>query len=501
MINAVVFSGGMEKLLIKSLELNAPGVFDIKNFSGKNFKSDLIDLLADTDLEYTVFFRDRDLLYRSISEKDIANNMTDEDVFCFSLRLGKNVTHCESLNVVNVLHNQQEEGSTMKWEWPKHYLDFGYPLSLNGHVFRTSEIKKLIKNTVFNDAESLEAGLQMFESPPWEKMASYTESALVSAKDYHTKDFPSFNKIDFTGINSVKQDMKEMSDGEVEKKLDEVVQELSEIKHEIAESEKPAEEKPAEEKPAAEEPKKNKIQVVIPFYNPGEFLDMCIGSVTSQKFDNFEMIFIDDCSTDGSFDKIPTDDDRIKVIRNTERKTALENIHTAVMEHCDPDDIVVTLDGDDWLPNKKVLDYINDYYNEHDCWIMYGQANWTDGRRGFASAYTPEEFANVRKAPFRVSHIRTWRAGIFQKVAEQDPDFKHMKDSEGNFFRMSYDTAIMFSIMELAGYDKVKFNDEILYIYNRSNPISEDKVDQAWQWAVHKEVSEMTPLKQVDSYK
>lgn len=245
----------------------------------------------------------------------------------------------------------------------------------------------------------------------------------------------------------------------------------------------------------------NRIVVVTPFYNPGEFLEKCVASLMSQKYDNFKVIFIDDCSTDGSFDKLPKDDPRVTIIRNETRKTALENIYTAIMDYCEPDDIVVTLDGDDWFPTKKVLAYIDYFYNQNDCWIMYGQASWTDGRRGFASAYTPEEFADVRHAPFKVSHVRSWRAGLFQKIKEQDPAFSCMKDKDGNFYRMSYDTAIMFAIMELAGYDKVKFNDEILYVYNRSNPISEDRVDQQWQWAVHREVSAKPKLKQIDSYK
>ena len=226
-----------------------------------------------------------------------------------------------------------------------------------------------------------------------------------------------------------------------------------------------------------------------------------MASAITQKYDNFHIYFVDDASTDGSFDKLPLGHPNVTVITNQERRTALENIHFVIMNHCKPDDIVVTLDGDDWFPTKKVLSYINDFYNQHDCWIMYGQASWTDGRRGFASAYTPEEFADVRHAPFKVSHVRSWRAGIFQKVAEQDPTFSCMKDKDGNFYRMSYDTAIMFSIMELAGYDKVKFNDEILYVYNRSNPISEDRVDQQWQWNVHKEVSGKKKLKQIESYK
>jgi hypothetical protein len=55
--------------------------------------------------------------------------------------------------------------------------------------------------------------------------------------------------------------------------------------------------------------------------------------------------------------------------------------------------------------------------------------------------------------------------------------------------------------MEMAGHEKTKFNDTILYIYNRDNPISEDKVDQQAQWDVHKAVSTKAPMKQIEDYK
>ena len=49
----------------------------------------------------------------------------------------------------------------------------------------------------------------------------------------------------------------------------------------------------------------NKIVIITPFYNPGEFLDNCIATVMSQRYDNYKVVFIDDCSTDGSYDKLP----------------------------------------------------------------------------------------------------------------------------------------------------------------------------------------------------
>ena len=245
----------------------------------------------------------------------------------------------------------------------------------------------------------------------------------------------------------------------------------------------------------------NNIKIITPFYNPGEFLETCVNTLMSQKYDNFKVLFVDDCSTDGSFDKLPHDNEKAVVIKNEIRKTALENIHDAIVNHCDPDDIIVLVDGDDWLPNKNVLSYINDFYNQNDCWIMYGQANWTDGRRGFASAYSAEEFKNIRKSPFRVSHLRTFRAGLYQKIKEQDSEFSCMKDSSGGFYKMTYDVAIMFPILEMAGVEKVAFNDTILYIYNRNNPISDDKVNQQLQWDIHTEISNKKSFNKIEDYK
>lgn len=245
----------------------------------------------------------------------------------------------------------------------------------------------------------------------------------------------------------------------------------------------------------------NNIKIITPFYNPGEFLETCVNTLMSQKYDNFKVLFVDDCSTDGSFDKLPHDNEKAVVIKNETRKTALENIHDAIVNHCDPDDIIVLVDGDDWLPNKNVLSYINDFYNQNNCWIMYGQANWTDGRRGFASAYSAEEFKNIRKSPFRVSHLRTFRAGLYQKIKEQDSEFSCMKDSSGGFYKMTYDVAIMFPILEMAGVEKVAFNDTILYIYNRNNPISDDKVNQQLQWDIHTEISNKKSFNKIEDYK
>ena len=43
-----------------------------------------------------------------------------------------------------------------------------------------------------------------------------------------------------------------------------------------------------------------RFSIVVPIYNVEKFLDQCITSVLSQKYDNYELILVDDGATDDS---------------------------------------------------------------------------------------------------------------------------------------------------------------------------------------------------------
>jgi glycosyltransferase involved in cell wall biosynthesis len=118
----------------------------------------------------------------------------------------------------------------------------------------------------------------------------------------------------------------------------------------------------------------NHISIVISTRNSVNYVDKCLESALSQKYSDYEIIFIDAQSNDGTYERAKSyevNNKNIRVIQNDVRKYQGENIliGTKMSPH---NSIIVTLDGDDWLSNENVLSKINSVYNETDCWMTYG---------------------------------------------------------------------------------------------------------------------------------
>lgn len=61
------------------------------------------------------------------------------------------------------------------------------------------------------------------------------------------------------------------------------------------------------------------VSIIMPSYNCGEFVEETICSVQAQTYQNWEIIFVDDCSSDDTMAKVMAlkeDDERIHVYQN-----------------------------------------------------------------------------------------------------------------------------------------------------------------------------------------
>ena len=97
------------------------------------------------------------------------------------------------------------------------------------------------------------------------------------------------------------------------------------------------------------------ISIIVPVYNGGKTLDRCIGSALSQSYSNFEIIFVDDGSTDNSCSVISKyDDSRIKTIKK--ENGGVSSARNLGIEHADGD-YVLFLDCDDELAENALSNY------------------------------------------------------------------------------------------------------------------------------------------------
>lgn len=241
-----------------------------------------------------------------------------------------------------------------------------------------------------------------------------------------------------------------------------------------------------------------KINVIIPFRNVENFLGACCESILKQHYDNFSVFLIDDCSTDNSLDKIPSDK-RFNIIRNGERRYALANIiHILDKYPFKSNEIILILDGDDALSHEFVFPLINTIYNTQKCLLTYGSFRLMDSHKTFGAAYSMKEYYDLRQATWKASHLKTFKFELFDKYRKIDSSFSHLKNSQGNFYLMTYDIALMFPLLEVAGFNGICFVKEPLYLY-RLHDNNDSIVNGQLQYEIELEVRAKKPIFEINN--
>lgn len=230
MIKAIVFSNNSPKaldvflqsakdkdikcfefsVLYKSDDINSAeylSIFekhDIVSFeNGTDFKSCLIHFLNQGENKLISFFKDTNYFFSEMPDTNIEDIMSDQDIFCFSMALGKNTMHCYHNDVYNILLNEEENSdNTIKWNWVKHYLDFGRPLELGaGHTFHKKEIAKLFKKWNYESIQELEESFDKLDYYPKELMSSFKRSILADVVLKEESKIEDIKEFDFSNID------------------------------------------------------------------------------------------------------------------------------------------------------------------------------------------------------------------------------------------------------------------------------------------------------------
>lgn len=107
----------------------------------------------------------------------------------------------------------------------------------------------------------------------------------------------------------------------------------------------------------ADKQKEIQIAIIVPIYNAGKKLERCIQSILSQSFKNFDLILVNDGSTDNSgriCDDFARKDKRICVIHE-ENRGSLEARKTGIFsETAQKAEYLMLCDADDCLPKDAL---------------------------------------------------------------------------------------------------------------------------------------------------
>lgn len=226
---------------------------------------------------------------------------------------------------------------------------------------------------------------------------------------------------------------------------------------------------------------------------------MCLKSIKTQTHGDWVCYITNDLSTDSSLaiaEHYAKEDKRFIVIDNQYKMYQPGNYYNVVHRpEIDDEDIIVTLDGDDWFSDNQVLSRLLHYYSNKKIWMAFGQfVVWNGGDR-FSHGWTglpDHNWSNIRNVRFTSTHLRTSKAFLFRKVLKSD-----LIGPTGNFWEMTGDQACYFPQLEMAGKDRVYYANDINMIYNCDNPLNDHKVSNQTQVNYEHLIRNKTPYQRI----
>jgi glycosyltransferase involved in cell wall biosynthesis len=213
-----------------------------------------------------------------------------------------------------------------------------------------------------------------------------------------------------------------------------------------------------------------KLKIMINCGACQDFVAQCISSVRSQTLPEWEAyVTVDPCGDDTYARAVlaADGDRRIHVQQNTIRRYSMYNLIQAILRSdAGPEDVIVTLDGDDWFSGDCALRTIADQYEKYDCWLTYG--SWlsnVEGPKGHWNgcwpAY-PDGTTDFRRHRFLGTAVRTWKKWLWDHLRDAD-----LRAESGEYVRVSEDQMIMIPLLEMAGTARARHIATPIMTYNK----------------------------------
>ena len=216
-----------------------------------------------------------------------------------------------------------------------------------------------------------------------------------------------------------------------------------------------------------------KVSVIIPVYEVGDYVGRCIKSILEQTYENFELILIDDGSSDSSgqiCDKFAIEDERITVIHIANGGQG--NARNIGLEAASGD-YIVFVDSDDYV-HKDYLCIMVFLKEKTDADIVQIRLKITDST-DLDTTYSINELSYTElkgiQAPNTLKYKVSPCGKLYKKFVFDNIRFGRwtVNEDDALYYRMAYNS------------EKVCICDEYLYFYYQSpsSVMRNDKKDKS----------------------
>lgn len=178
-----------------------------------------------------------------------------------------------------------------------------------------------------------------------------------------------------------------------------------------------------------------KVSIVLPVYNGEQFLSQSIESVLGQTYHNWELIMVDDCSTDNSpsiMERYAAKDPRIHIVHNVENKKLPESLNIGFRQAGGD---YFTWTSDDNMYKPDAIETMVSALDTHpECGLVYSDMDYIDNHGKITSGTSFE----VRELYYEdcVGACFLYRRQIAELTGEYDSNMILVEDYD-YWLRMS----------------------------------------------------------------
>lgn len=204
-----------------------------------------------------------------------------------------------------------------------------------------------------------------------------------------------------------------------------------------------------------------KISVIIPMYNAEKFLRQCLISVLSSKFADYEVIVVDDCSTDGSVEEaeklLPHFDGRMKII-STEKNSGGAGAPRNLGIKSATGKYITFVDNDDMLLPTALGDFF-EVAEKFQADVVHTEKNYIFNDDG-TGKFNRQDLMLQSDEPHNT---------LVEEVTAETKDFdeKIQRYVEGNFFWLPWGKLFRraFLLENKIEFPQVKFSEDMLFCF------------------------------------